>query len=118
MIASRDSKGRFIKGNVPWNKRVASSQREMTTFGDRKVIGGGLLKLARVQVICSACGQQVEAVARAGQVKGYCAVAKQHVDFPIETQPLAKNFSAEHRAKISAALIRYNAERGASERPG
>ena len=103
MIAGRDSKGHFIKGNVPWNKRVASSQSEMTTFGDREVIGGGLLKLARVQVICPACGEQGEAVAKDGQVKGYCAVAKQAVDFPIETQRLAKHLTVEHRAEISAA---------------
>ena len=48
-----------------------------------KVIGGGVLKLERVQVICPACGQQVEAVATDGRVKGYCAVAKQDVDFLI-----------------------------------
>ena len=45
------------------------------------------VKLERVHFICPACGQQVEAVASDGQVKGYCAVAKQYVDFLIETQP-------------------------------
>ena len=45
------------------------------------MIGGGVLKLERVTVICPACGQKVEAVARDGWVKGYCAVAKQYVDF-------------------------------------
>jgi len=49
-------------------------------------IGGGVVKLERVQVICPACGQQVEAVARDGRVKGYCAVARQYVNFLIETQ--------------------------------
>jgi len=44
------------------------------------------VQLERVQVICPACGQQVEAVASDGQVKGCCAVAKQYVDFLIETQ--------------------------------
>jgi hypothetical protein len=29
----------------------------------------------------------VEAVARDGQVKGYCVVTKQHLDCEIETQP-------------------------------
>jgi len=29
MIEGRDSKGRFAKGNVPWNKRV-NSPREIT----------------------------------------------------------------------------------------
>ncbi len=34
-----------------------------------KVLGGGVLEPERVQVICPACGQQVEAVAGDGQVK-------------------------------------------------
>ena len=51
-----------------------------------RVISEGLVKLERVQVICPACGQQVEAVATDGRVKGYCAVARQNVDFLIETQ--------------------------------
>jgi len=54
----------------------------MTSFVVSKVIGGGVLKLERVQVTCPACGQQVEAVAADGRVKGYCAVAEQYVDFP------------------------------------
>jgi len=58
----------------------------MTGLVLHKVIGGGVLKLERVQVICPACGEQVEAVARDGQVKGYCAVARESVDFLIETQ--------------------------------
>jgi len=71
-----------------------------------EVIGGGVLKLERVRVICPACGQQVEAVATDGRVKGYCAVAKQHVDFLI-TQGIAvpmgsQASTAEHKAKISA----------------
>jgi len=77
----------------------------MTSLVVRKVISGGMLrlrlvpvmprvlhggvgvvKLKRVQVICPACGQHVEAVARDGWVKGYCAVARQSVDFLIEAQ--------------------------------
>ncbi len=90
-------------------------QREMTSLVVRKVVNGGklklrlvqvvpkvisegVLKLERVQVICPACGQQVEAVATDGRVRGYCAVAKQYVDFLIETQP------PEYRAKLSAAI--------------
>ena len=73
------------------------------SVGTKKLIGGGLLKLERVKVICPACSQRVEAVATDGRVKGYCAVAKQFVDFPIETQRLARHFSAEYRAKLSAA---------------
>jgi len=56
------------------------------------------MKLERVQVICPACGQQVDAVATDGRVKGYCATAKQHVDFVIETQ-----CAVETKAEISAA---------------
>jgi len=89
-------------------------------------------------VICPACGEQVEAVAGDGKVKGYCAVAKQFVDFPIETQLERKNYhqdpefranqiaihtgkhpTAKTKAKISAALKRRReSERRASEKPG
>jgi len=57
-----------------------------------------LVKLDLLKVICPACGQQVEAVARDSRVKGYCAIAKQHVDFLIETQP-----AVETKAEMSAA---------------
>jgi len=72
---------------------------------ERKAISEGVLKLERVQVICPGCGQQVEAVAGDGRVKGYCAVAKQYVDFLIETQRAraGNHFTAETKAKISAA---------------
>jgi len=109
MIKGRDSKGRFIKGNVPRNKRVDGRQREVTAFvGRKKLIGGGLLKLERVQIICPACGEQVEAVARDGQVKGYCAVARRSMDFPIETQRVRtdKDNAVETKAKISATLTK------------
>ena len=77
----------------------------MTSLVVRKVIREGVLKLERVQVICPACGQQVEAVATDGRVKGYCAVAEQYVDFPFETHVHTdKDNTAEARAKISAAL--------------
>lgn len=58
----------------------------MTGLVMRNKIRGeiGLIKLERVQVACPACGQQVEAVASNGRVKGYCAVARQYVDFPVE----------------------------------
>ena len=70
------------------------------------VISGGVLKLERVQVICLACGQQVEAVAKDGQVKGYCAVARQSVDFLIETQLERKKWwlDPEYRAKMSSVM--------------
>jgi len=99
----------------------------MTSLVVRKEIRGaiGVLKLERVQVICPACGQQVEAVARDGQIKGYCTVARQYMDFPIKTQLERKKWwqspeyrakqiathtgkhpTAETRAKISAVLTR------------
>jgi len=79
----------------------------------RKVIREGVVKLERVQVTCPACGQQVEAVAADGQVKGYCAAAKQYVDFLIETQRLlGKHHTAETRAKLSALLRRWHNKRG------
>ena len=73
----------------------------MTSLVLRKVIGGGVVKLERVQVVCPACGQQVQAVATDGRVKGYCAVARQSVDFLIETQ---RGPDAEYRAKMSAGM--------------
>ena len=80
----------------------------MTSFLVSGVIGGGVVKLERVHVICPACGHQVEAVAWDGRVKGYCAVARQSVDFLIETQPERKNpnyrTNPEYRAKLSAGM--------------
>lgn len=58
-----------------------------------------MVKLERLRVICPACGQQVEAVASDGRVKGYCAIAKQSVDFPIEKQR-----TTETKAEIYAGL--------------
>ena len=98
----------------------------MTSLVVREVIGGGVLKLERVQVICPACGQQVEAVAADGRVKGYCAVAKQHVDFVIETQLAPQSVvrignPGETRAKLSASTKKhwqdpeYRAKQSAAE---
>ncbi len=58
-----------------------------------------------LKVICPACGQQVEAIVRDGRVKGYCAVAKQYVDFLIETKIERKSNRQDpkYRAKRSAA---------------
>ncbi|GAI47391.1 unnamed protein product, partial [marine sediment metagenome] len=69
---------KVINGGVP--------KLRLVEVGPKKLIGGGPLKLERVRVLCPACGQQVEAVTSDGRVKGYCAVVKQFVDFPIETQ--------------------------------
>ena len=79
-------------------------------------ISEGVVKLERVQIVCPACGQQVQAVATDGRVKGYCAVIKQDVDFLIETQ---RGPDAEHRTKVSAGMKKswqdpeYRAKMGA-----
>ncbi len=64
-----------------------------------------LAKLELLKVICPACGQQVEAIARDGRVKGYCATAKQYVDFLVETKLERKSYrqDTEYRAKWRAA---------------
>jgi len=82
-VQSRDSKGHFIKGNVPWNKRRDSSPSVPVEVGPEpaKVHGGGVLRPERVRIICPACREEVEAVALDGRVIGYCAVAKRYVDF-------------------------------------
>lgn len=66
----------------------------------------GVVKVDRVRVTCPACGQRVEAVAWDGRVKGYCSVAKQSVDFKIETPPvpIGTHPSDETKAEISAGL--------------
>jgi len=80
----------------------------MTSLVVPEVIGGGVLKLERGQVTCPACGQQVEAVATDGRVSRYCAVAKQYLDFPIETQLEIKKrwLDPEYRAKQIATQYR------------
>ncbi len=119
MIEGRDSKGHFIKGNVPWNKR---SDGVLPTIEGRMLISGGVPKRNRVRVTCPACGQQLEAVATDGRVKGYCAAARRYVDFLVEAQlerktpdpefrtkqiavHTGKHLTAETKAKISAVGI-------------
>ena len=60
----------------------------MTDLVVRKEIPGemGVVKLEQIQIICPACGQQVEAVVSDGWVRGYCAIARQHTDFQVEKQ--------------------------------
>jgi len=91
-------------------------QASYTSLVVRKEIRGEIevLKMERVQVICPACGQQVEAVASDGRVKGYCAIAKQYVDFLIETQPvpIGKHPTDETQAKISVGLTPGRDSRG------
>ncbi|MBA7477533.1 hypothetical protein ES707_12944 [subsurface metagenome] len=75
-----------------------------------------MVKLERVQIVCPACGQQVEAVATDGRVKGYCAVVKQYVDLLIETQ---RGPDPDYRAKMSVGMKKrwqdpeYRAKMGA-----
>ena len=72
----------------------------MTSLMRKEIhVGIEVVKLERVRVICPACGQEVEAVASDGQVKGYCAIAKRSVDFLIEKQR-----TTETKAEISAGL--------------
>ena len=73
----------------------------MSSLVVSKEIYGGIevVKLERVRVICPACRQQVEAVASDCRVRGYCAIAKQSVDFLIEKQR-----TTETKAEISAGL--------------
>ncbi|GAI72277.1 unnamed protein product [marine sediment metagenome] len=73
----------------------------MTSLVVRKVSSEGVVKLERIQIVCPACGQQVQAVATDGRVKGYCAVARQSVDFLVETQ---RGPDPEYRAKMSAGM--------------
>ena len=58
-----------------------------------------------LKVICPACSQQVKAVVRDGRVKGYCAIAKQYVDFLVEAKLEKKSYrqDPEYRAKLRAA---------------
>ncbi len=90
-------------------RKVSGRAKLKLVWVGPRVIGEGVLKLERVQVICPGCGQQVEAVAWDGRVKGYCTVARQYVDFLIETQrvPTGKNFTAETRAKNSASMKKH-----------
>ncbi len=64
-----------------------------------------LAAMELLKVICPAWGQQVEAIARDGRVKGYCAIAKQYVDFLVETKLERKSYmqDPEYRAKMRAA---------------
>jgi len=50
------------------------------------------VRLERVWVTCPGCGQQVEAVARDGVIRGWCSISRQRVNFPIE---MGKNPTAE-----------------------
>ena len=64
-----------------------------------------LAKHELLMVICPACGKQVKAAVRDGRVKGYCATAKQYVDFLIETKLERKSYlqDPEYRDKLRAA---------------
>jgi len=63
----------------------------------------GVVELERGWVICPGCGQQVEAVASDGRVRGYCAVARRYVDFQIETQRIQGHIGKNPTAKIFAS---------------
>jgi len=78
------------------------------------IIGGGVVKLKRLWVVCPACGRKVEAVATDGRVKGYCAVRGQYVDFPVDINmpPMPPSFAGKHhtpesKAKMAASRQKY-----------
>ncbi len=58
-----------------------------------------------IKITCPACSQQVEAVVRDDRIKGYCAVAKQYVEFLVKTKSERRNYrqDPEYRAKLRAA---------------
>jgi DNA polymerase II large subunit len=65
----------------------------------------------RVQVMCPACGQRVEAVVSDGRVKGYCAVAKRPVNFRVEEQRII-----ETGAEMSKGVTPVKADRDSKGR--
>jgi len=85
----------------------------------KEVLGGvGVVKLERVLVICPACRQQVEAVARDGRVRGYCTVASQYVDFLAEKQRVGtgEHPTTETKAEIATARTQVREGRDTSGR--
>ena len=48
-----------------------------------------MIRREQVSVICPACRQRVEAIASDVKVTGYCAVARQYVEFLAKTQLIA-----------------------------
>ena len=75
----------------------------MTSLAVRNEIRQGVevVRRQRVRVVCPACGEQIEAVANNGRVKGYCAVGKRFVDFPIESRDMVET-SAESLAELTS----------------
>lgn len=100
---------KVTNGRVPKLRLVRVGPKLRLVRVGPKLISEGVLRLEQIQVICPACGEQVEAVAGDGQVKGYCAVARQYVDFLNETQrvPAGENHPTESRTKMSAASKKY-----------
>ena len=71
---------------MPWNKGAASKASDETVLHAPAVDPlTDVLRLKRVWGTCPTCAQQVIAATSGGRVKGYCAVARQYVDFLIET---------------------------------
>ena len=75
---------------------------ELTSIANGEVIVQGVVRLRRVRVICPACGQEVQAVAKDGRVKGYCGVARQVVDLVVKRRGILTD--EEFKAKVSAAI--------------
>ena len=62
------------------------------------------VRLTRVWVRCPGCGEKVLASVSDGRVRGYCAVARQRVDFLAETQRIDN--PTPETAEISASVKR------------
>ena len=77
-------------------KRVQDSRLSSLVFHMYKTTG--MINVEHVTVVCPACGHQVQAVATEGRVKGYCAIARQYVNFPVETRD-----TVETETEVAAA---------------
>ena len=61
-----------------------------------------------INIICPACGQRVLASPNGGTIRGYCAVAKQHVSISVEKSEAKEDYrhDPEYLAKLRAATLK------------
>ena len=57
MTERRDKRGRFIKGNVPWNKRLDSKEALMSPEA-REVLDRMVGRRRGITFTCKFCGEQ------------------------------------------------------------
>jgi len=79
---------------MPLGLAAGHSNRERLKRRRIIIVSEGVVKLSRSWIVCPACGQQVEAVASDGRVRGYCAVARRYVNFAVKTQRINENPTA------------------------